>query len=405
MSKDVGKRVRCRSAEEQLFLQSKLAEFRNGTVDKPLNKTKSKETKLEAEALVLSAWHPETKKVMDIEDFCTYHNLPYKSIKSYKLVSHTGTPYYNVAFKQEELFTEVDFDLIIEEAVKRNVKPLPICNTPSGESKVFNKVVISDIHIGMNPNPSDSSLYGGKWDRDELMSRADDLVLKTINNQTSDILIIEDLGDLADGWDGLTTRGGHKLPQNMTNKEVFDVGVDFKMRILNGLVKNFASITCHNITCDNHSGDFGYIINSGFKNIAEARFPNVEVNNHEKFLSHYFMGNHCFVITHGKDDKHMKFGFKIHLDAKQIEKIENYIRHHNIYNQCKYVHVCKGDSHQALFDMCSSDSWNYFNYPSFAPSSGWIQGNFSKGRSGFTWEEYSINHNERKSISFWFDWE
>ena len=35
-----------------------------------------------------------------------------------------------------------------------------------------------------------------------------------------------DLGDAVDGWNGYTTRGGHKLPQNMSNKEVFETYVE-----------------------------------------------------------------------------------------------------------------------------------------------------------------------------------
>ena len=191
----------------------------------------------------------------------------------------------------------------------------------------------------------------------------------------------------------------------MSNKDVYDISIDFKVKLLDGLCRSFASISCHNVTNDNHSGDFGYMINSGFKRFAEYRYPNVEVFNHELFMEHYFMGNHCFIVTHGKDDKHMKFGLPVHLNDKSMVKIDDYIKHHKLYNKSKYIHVCKGDSHQALMDMCSSDDWNYFNYPSLAPSSGWIQGNFGKGRSGFVHEEYAINSNERKSTEYWFDWE
>lgn len=386
--------------EEKKFLEEQLEAFRSGVTKLP-----SKPIEKESESFEMKAWD-DSGNLMDIEAFCKYHNLPIEHIKKYKLVSHTGSPFYNIEFKPIELdFEGVDFEEVIEEAVKRNVTPLKLYSgAPSEETQVFNKTVYSDVHVGMEPNSHDSSLYGGKWDRDELMSRADAIIDKTLQNQTSDILILEDLGDFADGWNGETTRQGHKLPQNMTNKEVYDIGIDFKIRILDGLCKNFASIQCHNITNDNHSGQFGYIINSGFKKFAEHRYPNVDVFNHEKFIEHYFMGNHCFVITHGKDEKHMKFGFNIHLNDKQIVKIDDYIKHHKIYNQANYIHVCKGDSHQALFDMCSSDDWDYFNYPSLAPSSGWIQGNFSKGRSGFTCEEYAINKNERKATSYWFDW-
>jgi len=34
--------------------------------------------------------------------------------------------------------------------------------------------------------------------------------------------ILGGLGDLMDGYNGHTTRGGHELPQNMTNEEAFD---------------------------------------------------------------------------------------------------------------------------------------------------------------------------------------
>jgi len=385
--------------DEKKFLEKQLELYRSG-------KSIPVKDKKEADSFEMKAWDDEGN-LMNIEEFCEYHKLPIEQIKKYKLVSHTGSPYFNIEFRPMEIeFEDDDIIDIIEDAVKRHVKPLPLYSgPPSKETTLFNKVVYSDVHIGMNPNQYNTSLYGGKWNREEVMSRADEIINRTLLNQTSDILIIEDLGDFADGWNGKTTRdSGHSLPQNMSNREVHDVGVDFKLRIIDGLCRSFASIQCHNVTNDNHSGDFGYMINSFFKSLAEERYPNVDVFNHELFMEHYIMGNHCFIVTHGKDDKHMKFGLPVHLNDKSIVKIDDYIKHHRLMNQARYIHVCKGDSHQTLMDMCSSDDWDYFNYPSLAPSSGWIQGNFGKGRSGFVWEEYAINSNERKSIPYWFEW-
>lgn len=44
----------------------------------------------------LSALRPDGK-VMDIDEFCITYNIPRDHVRSYKLVSHTGVPYYNIA--------------------------------------------------------------------------------------------------------------------------------------------------------------------------------------------------------------------------------------------------------------------------------------------------------------------
>jgi hypothetical protein len=114
----------------------------------------------------------------------------------------------------------------------------------------------------------------------------------------------------------------------------------------------------------------------------------VTVKNHKQFINHYFVGKVCFVITHGKDDKHLKFGFKPFQDSKSLEKIDQYLKQNNIYKQADLIVFKKGDSHQALFDLCTSDDFFYFNYPAGSPSSEWVQTNFKKGRRGFVNESY-----------------
>ena len=50
------------------------------------------------EPLVLSAWS-DKGKMMSIDEYCEHYKLPRTDISSYKLVSHTGTPYYNIVFQ------------------------------------------------------------------------------------------------------------------------------------------------------------------------------------------------------------------------------------------------------------------------------------------------------------------
>ncbi|CAL2055947.1 hypothetical protein [Tenacibaculum sp. 190524A05c] len=59
----------------------------------------------------LSAWHKEGY-MMDIDQYCEYYKLPRKDISSYKLVSHTGTPFYNIVFKDKNIESSLDIQKV-----------------------------------------------------------------------------------------------------------------------------------------------------------------------------------------------------------------------------------------------------------------------------------------------------
>jgi hypothetical protein len=259
-------------------------------------------------------------------------------------------------------------------------------------------VVYTDVHLAMNPNPDGYSLYGGKWDEEEVDLRLAKMVNHTLSKQDSNILYLDELGDFMDGWNGQTTRGGHDLPQNMDNQKAFDVGFRFKIRLIDALMKNYDKIVCHNVCNDNHAGAFGYVVNSAFKTYIELKYAdNVEVINQRKFIDHYTVGKYTFILTHGKDAKDLKFGFKPHLDDKQSNKIKGYIDEHFLYTKDSIIEFSKGDSHQYLFDNSSSDSFNYYNYPALSPSSSWVQTNFKKGLSGFV--QFSYYEDDTRAIN------
>lgn len=280
---------------------------------------------------------------------------------------------------------DIDFDAIVQKYIK------PIDGIQVGEKMEcdFDVLTYSDLHIGMDTDKYKSSLYPVEWNRDRVMESCTEMIEKVITNQESDTIVVDDLGDLLDGFNAKTTRGGHDLPQNMTNEESFDCALEFKMTIVDNLVNYYPHITFNNICCDNHSGSMGYFVNSAFESIVRHKYPFIKVNNHRKFINHYFHGEVCFVITHGKDDRTLKFGFKTHADASQVEKIDQYCKQYGIYHKAKKVIFKKGDSHQCIFDMATSDDFDYFNYPAMSPSSQWVQNNFKKGRRGFVIEHFT----------------
>lgn len=347
---------------------------------------------------VLSAWN-DLGYMMDIDQYCEHYKLPRVDVRKYKLVSHTGTPYYNIEFKErlevkEDIFTDVISRLLDGSPRVEKIKP--------PRTKVTDRLIWTDVHVAMDSSRKGLAQYATDWDECELKRRVSHMVSVCIAEKKSDVLIVDDLGDFMDGWDGETVRKGHKLPQNMTNEEAFDVGLSVKVMMANELSRHWKHITFNNVCEDNHSGSFGYVVNSAFKHICDIKMSNVEVVNHQKFMSHYMVGRHAIVITHGKDARNLKFGFKPQIDSKQIEKIDQFLKNEGIYKKADFIEFGKGDSHQCLLDMCSSDYFDYFNYPAFCPSSEWIQTNFKKGRSGFCIQHIHHDTNRKETEVFFF---
>ena len=295
---------------------------------------------------------------------------------------------------QAEEVKEIDFTNIF----KDKVKPLNITYNDLDCLSLFDRLVYTDVHIGMEVNQNGYSLYDGAWNEKEIEKRLEIMVNHTLINQQSDVLYIHELGDFMDGYNSVTTRGGHELPQNMDNQKAFDVGLQFKVRMIDALINNYKEIFCTNICNDNHAGSFGYIVNSAFKSYIELKYSNVKVINQRKFIDHYIVENRCFILTHGKDDKNMRFGFKPHLDSAQIEKIKNYIDEYKLHNYT--IEFSKGDSHQLLLDFTSSSAFEYQNFGAFSPPSDWVKTNFKNTNSSFIVFNYYENQKSINPIIF-----
>lgn len=343
-------------------------------------------------------------RLMSIEQYCEHYGLDVKKIRSYKLISHSGIPFYNVVFYTSEEEVVLNFEDSFEDIVKKHIKPVTFEDSKTYKtSDWFDRLVYTDTHIAMDVNGKDGdSLYEGKWDKEEVLNRLYKMISHVKEFSTSNTLIIDDLGDFMDGLGANTTRKGHELPQNMNDKEAFDLALEFKIYLVDALVDNYDTIVCNNITNDNHSGVFSYFVSQAVKNILEAKYPNkVYVNSIKRFIHHYSVGNHTFVISHGKDIGEQKFGFKPKLDAIQAEKIDQYCKEHKLYNG-SFIEFSKGDSHQAIYDDTTSNDFSYYNYPAFSPPSNWVKTNFKNSKSGFNFFNISKENNTKISIPYWF---
>src|SRR5690606_14890007 len=206
--------------------------------------------------------------IMTIEEFCRHYGLDPQHSKSYKLVTHTGVPYYNIAsVNLDTLTSEVDWEGTIKRVLSEVWRPAPLRIIDKFENDYVMQIILSDVHVGMDTNPDNKSLYGGEWGEKNLFRRLDKVIEKVINlrnlyNTFREVQII-DLGDFLDGLDGQTVRRGHELPQNMSNEEMFEVGLSFKLKLVDGVTSAVRSgkYVVYNVCNSNHSSSFDYMTN------------------------------------------------------------------------------------------------------------------------------------------------
>jgi len=327
-------------------------------------------------------------KIMSIDKYCDYHNLPRNQISSYKLITHTGIPYYNTVFHENKEFFEIDFESIVSKYFDHNDWQPKYTDFRKKESDYYSRVVYTDVHINMNPNPDGTSLYDFKWKESDIIDRAEEMCNKIADKCDANVLIVDDLGDLMDGQGGQTLRKGHTLPQYWSDEKAFDVALKFKIFIADKLSNVFSKVIFNNIVNDNHSGAYSYYVNKSVQSILKYKYPDFEYNIFKKFIDHYFIGYHCFILCHGKDKGELKHGLKVNPSFANISFIDKHCKAKDIYKKAKYISFNKGDSHQLLFDYCSSDDFDYLNYPAFSPPSKYIQTNYGKTKSGFVTENF-----------------
>lgn len=362
-----GRNKRYSLSEEELI---KLEEFRSTSV------TVGYDDKL-------SAWCDIEKRVLSVGEWCKRHNIEQSLVRSSKLITHTGIPHYNIVFNSKE--ENVDIESLLAD-VSKNVTPY----TRNPQTKVSDKalhVYLSDLHVG---SKVENSTYENEYNKDvfrERMERVFDLIVDAKNaNKKFDTLLVSNLGDALDGLDGYTSRGGHKLPQNMTNKEAFNVYLNEYKRLIASVVENDVAnnYVIHFITDDNHSSIFGWLAARAIQEYVNARYKFIDVIVQDKFIDVYKYGVHNFLFTHGKDEKEMRSGFPKVLDKRTEIYFKDYIDYHNLKGQ---IHVIKGDLHQDCVDFCNR--FRYRNVLSLYGASRWIHFNFGWNRAGVSYEVVS----------------
>lgn len=285
---------------------------------------------------------------------------------------------YSISFKKDEGFNT---DKVIEKFKESttHIKPIHI---PQG---ITNKrtllVYTSDKHLGAKTN--ENSLFENTYNEEEFTKRMDELTVEIIilskNLGKFEKIIIVDLGDAIDGLNGQTTRGGHSLPQNMTLEETFDLYFKTHKNLFDVLISHNTSNSYQfrALSNDNHSGAVGHLAYRGLEIYLNAAYPEIETFISDKFITHFTLGQHVFMLSHGKDREDRPKGLPLHLDEKTKNFISSYIDHFELQRPAGFVHFIKGDLHQASSQL--TKKFRYRNCLSMYGASAWIQNNFGGG--------------------------
>ena len=314
----------------------------------------------------------------------TYWNKQHKDKKGfdYWVVSAM------VVKKQENDLSVEDVDQILTNIFKEKTpiilqKDLKLSN----EKALF--IYTSDKHIAAYVNDKEA-VYQNKYDGYSFDARMTTILYEVCYLVSSfgkfkDIFII-DLGDRMDGMNAQTTRGGHKLPQNMNDKEAFETAISVEKRFYDvlfqsGYAENYQIISN---ACSNHGGIFDYMVSRALEMYVNAVYPFVKTSIQEKFIDHVEYGNHVFILTHGKDAEDMKHGLPLHMNDKTENYINKYLMYNKINPEHKNISVVKGDLHKDTSE--TTYNFRYRNVLSLFGGSKWIGTNFGPTKAGCSFD-------------------
>lgn len=297
----------------------------------------------------------------------------------------------------------------IEEISKKLSQILPKCATmklPKVNTNTNYGLLtlnLADIHAGSLGN--DKTPFPTMYTKQEMRNRLKTFVEKTYeftrDKKYEEVWLIN-LGDALNGWDSQTTRKGHEVP-SLSNKEQFDIFLELMCEyyetILNSNLTNKYKII--NILNDNHIGSsLNYIVMKSIELYLSQKYPEVEFIQQWDFIKTYTFGKHMIALTHGKDEKVMKFPMKMVLDEKLDNWLNQYFLHQGATPITHHLSLIKGDLHSK--NESYGKFGRYVNIPSVMGTSDYIALNYGFSKAGAVIEEYNKFSPNINSQTIWF---
>lgn len=220
----------------------KYEELKGKKVVKIDNKTTTKTSN--GKPFVLSAWNNKGY-MMNIDEYCENYSLPRQDITSYKLVSHTGVPFYNIVFKEhssDNTSNWEDLKGILKTKIKKGYKYNP---TKKNTLKTQGVVKWSDLHFGAHIH---NLIKTPNYDSNILEKMLHNSIDK-VNLRNFKKTHIHINGDLIESFSGLNHINSW---QSMNKNETGANAIMLCTEMLDRVLQRVVNLGCIKIVAGNH---------------------------------------------------------------------------------------------------------------------------------------------------------
>lgn len=329
--------------------------------------------KEELEGLTFSAID-SNGKLMNIKEYCEYYDYDYDNIKSYKSVTHSGIPYYNIQFYEEgdkNLISEEELKTLIEEGLK-NIKYTPTKRFVKNKVGV---VKIADLHLGAYV---DNLIRTKNFSIDILANKLLEAT-EDINERNYSIVHVHILGDLIESFTGLSHKNTWKgLDKAMVGAEAVKLVVKILHENFLSKINNLAEIKVVAGNHDRVTSDNKEDVQGGAANLVcwglELLGYTVEFN---PLVITHTVGKITHILTHGHHPLSKKSTKQLCWDYG-IQGNYNLICEGHLHSIIQKLNINQRDTYQTIKD--DAVDHRRMNCPSF------FTGNFFSESLGYTSE-------------------
>lgn len=343
--------------------------------------------KEETEGVSFSAINNEGV-LMDIGEYCKYYNLDISNVKSYKLVTHSGIPYYNIQFIEGwDISSEVSIEEL-KSLIEEGLSKIPTFTSEKTDSTNIGVVKIADLHLGAYV---DNLIRTKSFSIDILASKLLESS-EVINSRGYSRVHVHILGDLIESFTGLSHKNTWKgLDKAIVGAEV----VKLTVRILHdnflSKIKNLGEVKVVAGNHDRTTSDNKEDVQGGAANLVcwglEMLGYDVEFN---PLVITHTIGKITHILTHGHHPLSKKSTKQICWDYG-VKGNYNLICEGHLHSIIQKLNVNQRDSFQTIKD--DSVDHRRLNCPSY------FTGNFYSESLGYTSESgFIITEDNGKGV-------
>lgn len=264
-------------------------------------------------------------------------------------------------------------------------KYTPKTYTPCYNSDKTLVLHISDTHVGAAL--SSTSLFNNDWNETEFARRLEELTNRVSAIGPFNKIVINLLGDYLDGMDGMTARRDHVMPQNMDNKEQFNIFIKHMSYFIEDMQNLCNDVEIYAVPEGNHGGYADYFAIKALEYAINAHFPNIPFTVFDRYYGVFDVKGHKYISMHGKDGQFMKKPMPLNLNDSTSTLLRDWMDREQMVGD--NIHVVKGDLHSNNLNSCRK--FDYRNVLSLFGDSDYSQMNYVSNSYGVSYDLFIGN--------------